>query len=142
MPSSFRLGDSDRERLGCPEWLPVALVECTLDDITELSDRFGFELEDWPDVLRGEIPLEAAGHPDADSMRKAPKWGIRALIWLALHQSDVDVTWEQVGKLKMLQIARRDDDEESGKEEAAPVAEPDPTSEPSTTPPSSTSSPD
>jgi len=141
MGYSYRLGDEDRERLGCPEWLSVALTECRLDDITELSDRFDFELEDWPEVLRGEVPFEAAGSPDADSMRKPPKWGIQAMLWLALHQADVDATWEQVGRLKVLQVQRRED-EEPGKEEATQVAEPDPTSEPSTTQPSSTSSPD
>jgi hypothetical protein len=137
---SYRLGDADRERLGCPEWLPVSLADCTLDDITYLSDRFVFELEDWPEVLLGDIPFEAAGTPEAESKRKPPKWGIQALLWLALHQADVPVTWEQVGKLQVLKVQRRLDDEEPGKQTAAP-AESDPTSGPSTTPPSSTSTP-
>lgn len=143
MAQLFRLGDEDRERLGAPEWLTLAMVECTLNDITYLSDRFDFELEEWPDVLLGEVPFEFAGSPDADSKRKPPRWGTQAMLWLALHQSGVQATWEQVGQLKVFKIERRDDDEDgqAGKEEAAPAA-PDPTSEPSMTPPSSTSSPD
>lgn len=140
MAESFRLGDDDRERLDCPEWLSLSLADCTLEDITYLSDRFVFDLEDWPEVLRGEVPFEYAGSPDADDKRRAPKWSIQALLWLALHQSGCDASWEQVGKLQVMKVQRRSEPDDEGKDQAAPAG-PDPTPEVSMTPPSSTSSP-
>jgi len=145
MAFSYRLCDADRARLGCPEWLPIELASSTLDDITYLSDRFGFDLEDWPEVLQGEIPFEAAGTPDAEDKRQPPKWATQAMLWLALHQADVPVAWEDVGKIQVLRVQRRvDEDDDPGKEPADDGPEKDPalTSDSSTTPPSSTSSPD
>lgn len=142
MGSSFRLGDADRERFGCPEWLPVDLTACTIAEVTELSDRFGFELEDWPDALFGEVPFEFAGEPDADKHRRKPRWWLSAYTWFGLHQAGIDASWDDVGKIAILQIGHRDD--ESPGKAPAPEPEappPDPTPEPSTTQPSSTSSP-
>ena len=129
MTDSYRLGDADRERLGGPEWLPFELMDVTLGQVTELSDRFGFELEDWPDVLTG---TEA---------RKAPKWRLQCLVWLALYQSGVNVPWEDAGTVAALRVTFRAD-EGPGKDESSSESPPSPTPETSTTPPSSTSSPD
>lgn len=126
---SYRLGDADRERLDAPEWLPLDLLSCTLDDVTELSDQHGFELEDWPDVILG--PTDG----------KPPKWAFKAVLWLALHQNGVAATWDDVGRIEVLRVTRRRDDDQ-GKDPASGESPPPPTPATSTTPPSSTSSPD
>lgn len=140
---SYRLGEKDRERLGAHDWLPFDLLDATLDDITELSDRFGFELADWPNPFFGQVPLEAMGSADANDHRKAPSWQIHAGVWLALHAGGIPTTWDEVGRLAILRIEYRRDEEPVGKDEPSSPAEstPDPTPEPSTTPLSSTSSP-
>jgi len=134
--AKYRLGDEDRARLGGPEWLVLDLLGATLDDVTELSDRFVFDMEDWPEPL--------FGREGADGKRKAPKWRMQAALWMALRQAGVAATWEDVGKVAILRVRVRDD--EAGKAPPDPSASsgstPPESSETSTTPPSSTSSPD
>lgn len=133
MGSRVQLGDRDRERLGCGEALDFDLMEISIADLEELSERFGFEPEDWPTPLIGEIPFEQAGSPDAKPVR--PRWQTRAVVWLALHQSGHDATWDEAGKVAYNRV-RFVNEEEPGKDETSPS----PPSAGSGTPPSDTSS--
>jgi hypothetical protein len=125
----FRLCDEDRERLGCAEWIAWDAWAITVGDLDELSERFSFEPDEWPEPLFGQLTLEQAGDPDAKP--KAPRWQKQAAIWMALRQSGLEVSWDDVAKVRPLKMEIRRT-EEPGKD--------DPATEPSTTPPSTTSS--
>lgn len=133
MANSYRLGDADRARFGAPEWMPLELMDVTLDQVTDLSERFGFEIEDWPEAFFGKV--------GEDGERKSPRWQIQTAVWLALHQSGINVPYENVGQIAVLRVQWRKE-EEPGKDEGSSDSPPSPTPETSTTPPSSTSSPD
>lgn len=123
----FRLRDEDRERLGGPEWLPWSPMAVTINDLDELVDRFDFDPDDWPTPFFGELTLEQAGDPEAQP--KSPRWQRRAAVWMALRQNGIDVSWDDVGTVRIFQVESR-------------VGEPgkaDPTTEPSTIQPSTTS---
>lgn len=124
------LDSADAQRFGCAERLDFDPMDLSLADMAELSERFSFDIEDWPYPLQGEIPLEQAGNEDAQP--KAPKWQMWCVAWLALRQNGVDVSWEEAGKAK---IFRMRIEREPGKDQ------PDsPSSDDSTTPPSGSSS--
>ena len=136
MGSQYRLGDADRERLGCPEWITLDLLDVSIDDVSELSDRFLFDLEDWPEPL--------VGPKGENGERKTPTWQFHASVWMALHLAGTFASWDDVGKVAILRVQSRDDDPgkapdpESGSSGSTPPE----SSGSSTTPPSSTSSPD
>ena len=134
---AIRLCDKDRERFGCAEWLDWSPSAVSVADLEWLSDKFGFDPDDWPTPLVGELTLEQAGDPDAKP--KPPRWRNRAWAWMLLRQNGHMVTWEEAGEVRFL-LARTKTEpvEESGKGEAD--TEPSPPSEASTTPPSPSSS--
>ena len=123
------LGERDRERFGCAEGLELDLMEICIADLEELADRFGFDPDDWPIPIIGEVPFEQAGSPDAKPVK--PRWQKQAAVWLALHQAGHDATWDEVGKVAAERVVYT---REPGKDEPAP------STEPSGTPPSDTSS--
>lgn len=133
-----KLSDADRQRFDCKEWLPVELADASITDVEELSDRFGFDpIDDWPEAMRGTISLEDAGQ--GEDKRKRPKWYMRALVWMALHQNGHDVSWDDAGLVQFLRLDFKSDDPvEPGKGEAD--GSPSETSDASTTPPSPSSS--
>jgi len=131
--SEVRFGDHDRERWGLAEWVEWDPMDVSIGDLTELSERFGFDPTDWPHVFYGEIPLEQAGSPDAQ--RKAPRWQYQAMAWMVLRQNGVDVSWDEAGTARVGRFRYRSAN--SGKDEAETT--PSESSEPSTTPPSETS---
>lgn len=126
----YRLADADRERFGCAEWLPYSVLDITIDDLEELSDRFGFDPTEWPTPYLGELTLEQAGDPDAKPV--PPRWQMRAAVWQILRQNGHDVSWDDVGTVRAGQVLVR---REEGKD-----PEPSPGSATSTTPPSGSSS--
>src|SRR5262245_58305731 len=114
---AYRLGDADRERLGCPEWLPFNLVDASIDDVTDLAERFGFALDDWPEAYLGEIDMDTVGQ-EREPDRIRPKWQIKAAVWMALHQNGVNCSWDDVGKVALLRASwRSDPDESPGKDQ-------------------------
>jgi len=136
MAIRVHLGEKDRERWGCAEALELDLMDTSIADVSELSERFGFEPDDWPDAMIGDIPFEQAGSPDARPVQ--PRWQKHAAVWLALHQAGHDATWDDVGKVSFLRAGYSfDGKEDPGKEEGE---SPSPTSDDSGTPPSDTSS--
>lgn len=94
----FRLCPEDRELFGAPEWLKFDARAISVGDLEELSDRFGFDVEDWPEPFRGQLTLEQAGDPDA--VPRPPRWRNRALVWMLLRQNGVDASWEDVGRAR------------------------------------------
>lgn len=127
------LDAADAARFGCEPRLPFDMMDVTVADMAELSQRFDFEVEDWPYPLQGEIPLEQAGNPDA--VVKPPPWQRWALVWMALRQNGCAVSWDDAGTVRLFRT-RIERDDPPGKDGAAPTS---PTSEPSTTPLSETS---
>jgi hypothetical protein len=65
----IRLSDPDRERLGCPEWLDVALA-------LDVADAEALE------AAGGDWTLYPAGGPSS----------MRVRTWVALHRAGVTVT--------------------------------------------------
>lgn len=133
MTFRVHLSEKDQQRLGCGPALELDLLEISITDLGDLSERLEFEPEDWPDVMIGEIPFEQAGSPDARAV--PPKWQKQAAVWLALHQNGHDITWEQAGQVAALRVRYTSD--APGKDEPE---SPSPTSGDSGTPPSATSS--
>ncbi len=127
----LRIADQDAARLGCEPELEFSIVDITTKDLFELVDRYGFEAEDWPTPLLGEVAFEDAGNPDAP--RRSPRWQRSVFAWMALHQNGHDVSWDDVDSLAYFRIKLVAGDEtEPGKDNPEPEA--------STTPPSETSS--
>jgi len=134
----IRLCEEDQKHFGCPEWLDFDLRNVTVADMEELSERFGFDPDDWPEPFYGQLTLEQAGDPDAKP--KPPRWQGRAVAWLALRQNGFPVLWDEAGAAHYMLIQTRRIDQEQqprGKEDMPET--PSPPSEPSTTTPSSTS---
>jgi hypothetical protein len=94
----LQVPDVDQKEFGTPEVLEFDLWSISVDDLDELSERFGFDPMDWPDPFVGEVTLDMAGDPDARP--KPPKWRSRALVWMALRQNGFDVSWESAGKAR------------------------------------------
>jgi len=131
----LRFPDEDRERWNLPEWVDYSPSDITIADLEDLSERFDFELAEWPDVYFGQIPFEAAGQEDAKPV--APKWQARAALWMALHQGGAQVSWEDAGTVRLGRCQSRQD--APGKEPETDETLSDP-SDASTTPPSESSS--
>jgi len=70
----IRLGDADRERLGCPEWMELDLTTMSVAEAEALEASGG----DWTVIH--------------DSGAKAMK----TRIWLALHRSGVTVPFSEL----------------------------------------------
>lgn len=132
----FSIPESDQKEFGAPDVLVWDPVDITVEDLEELSERFGFDPADWPIPLNGELTLEQAGDPDARP--KPPKWRNRALVWMTLRQNGMDVSWQHAGKGHFY-LWRRVPDEPviQGKEPTEETHSP--ASAASTTRPSSTS---
>lgn len=105
----FSIPESDQREFGAPAVLDWNPLDITVEDLEELSERFGFDPSDWPVPLNGELTLEQAGDPDA--VPKPPKWRNRALIWTTLRQNGIDVSWERAGKGHFYLWRRVADDE-------------------------------
>lgn len=136
----LRLCDEDRRHFGCPEWIEFDLRNICVADLEELSERFGFDPDDWPDPLRGQLTLEQAGDPEAKP--KPPRWRDRAIAWMALRQNGFPVSWDEAGAAHVLLMAKRDDEVEAPRGKDSTPETPSPNSDPSTTTPSSTSGQD
>jgi hypothetical protein len=126
----IRLCDKDRERFKVDEWLEADWLDISIVDLEELSVRFGFDPDDWPEPFVGALTLEQAGNPDAKP--KPPRWQPQAAVWMLLRQNGVDASWDDAGSAHWLKIQTRRD---PGKDPA-----PSPSSETSTTTPSASSS--
>lgn len=128
----FQLCPEDRALFGCGEWLPCDIRAISVADLEELSERFAFDPEDWPEPFSGQLTLEQAGDPDAKP--KPPRWRNRALIWMILRQNGCDVSWEDVGKARAYLIQARHDEVPELAPGKEPTEEtPSPPSESSTT---------
>jgi len=131
-----RLGDEDRQRFSMPEWCTFDLRNISLAELGELSERFGFDPNDWPDPWVGELTLDQAGDPDAKPI--PPPWRNQALMWMVLRQNGADVSWDDAAQTRPLMATWEPDPEpERGKDDTAAPASPKLAT--STTPPSSTS---
>jgi hypothetical protein len=118
----FQLCEADQKRFGLGEWLSFDLRAITLKDMTWLSDKFGFDPEDWPNPWLGELTLEQAGDPDA--VPKPPKWRNQAMCWMLLRQNGVDASWDDAAEVHDLLI--RTEREPSDPEPESPGKEPTP----------------
>lgn len=70
----IRLGDEDRERLGCPEWMEADLDHVSVSEAEALDAAGG----DWTDL--GERGARA----------------MKSRVWLALHRAGVTVTFDDL----------------------------------------------
>lgn len=133
--SGVLFGDKDRQRWDLPEVAEFDPRDITVADLEELSDRLGFDMRDWPDVLFGELTLEQAGDPDAKPV--PPKWQPRAVVWMALRQNGRMVSWDEAGEARTSWLRYVASE---GKDQSPDTSEPSDKPEPSTTQPSESSS--
>ena len=91
--------EADRQRFNLPEWCEIDFRNVTVGEMTDLSTRFGFDQNDWPEVLQGQLTLEQAGDPDA--VPKAPPWRNLLVAWLLLRQNGVEASWEDAEHVHM-----------------------------------------
>lgn len=111
----FSLCEEDRLHFGAPEWLTFDPRNISINDLEELSDRFGFDPVEWPAPFYGELTLEQAGDPDAEP--KPPRWRNHALAWMLLRQGGLDVSWEDAGSMRIFRTRRETEVEpEPGKD--------------------------
>lgn len=96
--TEISFGEKDRKRWDLPEWVEFDPRDIWTADLCELSDRFGFDVRDWPTVLFGELTLEQAGDPNAKPV--PPKWQNHAVAWMALRQNGRMVSWEEAGETR------------------------------------------
>jgi hypothetical protein len=116
----FQLCEQDRERFGVGEWLDFDLRAISLKDMTWLSEKFGFDPEDWPNPWLGELTLDQAGDPDA--VPKPPRWRNQAMCWMLLRQNGVDASWDDAAEVHYLLIRMEPDPEpESPGKEPTPA---------------------
>ena len=96
------LCEEDRVRFSLPEWLEFDLRNISVADMDELSDRYGFDPDDWPAPFLGELTLEQAGDPDA--VPKPRRWRNHALCWMLLRQAGVPASWDEAATVKYMMI--------------------------------------
>jgi hypothetical protein len=96
--TEIQFGEKDRQRWDLPEWVEFDPRDIATADLEDLSERFAFDMRDWPTVLFGELTLEQAGDPDA--VPAPPKWQTRALVWMALRQNGRMVSWDEAGEAR------------------------------------------
>lgn len=107
---SYRFGDKDRERLGCPEWLPFDLLDASLADVTELAERFGFSIAEWPDPILGPVDMATVGVEGQLPARKHPEWSTQATVWLILRTNGCQVTWDDAARVAFMRLEYRSDE--------------------------------
>lgn len=85
----IRLGDADRERLGCPEWLDVQWSSISVREAEALELGTGLDYADSLELMQPKIVKL-----DEDTIRYSfkPK-GMRLLVWLGLHRADVEASF-------------------------------------------------
>jgi hypothetical protein len=85
MPT-IRLGDADRERWGCPEWLefPASLP------------------------VRDAKALQAAGGKYLDYFNRDEPAGWQVIVWLALHRAGITVKLDELEDLDLAAISIAD----------------------------------
>ncbi len=115
----LRLGDEDRERLGCPEWLSWDGT-LMVDDLIELEDApNGPGAEEVERLLAGK-PVFENGQPKLDKKGEqvfrytAKAW--KVVVWLALRGTENPVPWSELKfnlrRLSMLAEDSPADDQE------------------------------
>ncbi len=97
MALQIRLGDADRERLGCPEWVEYDFGSLTLTE-AEILDDHGVT---WDGELRYGTPvLDADGkavlNADGRPMRTFKPRATRVWVWSALRRAGVDVPFAEL----------------------------------------------
>lgn len=116
----IRLGDADRERLGCPEWIDVGLDPLTVREAEAIEDATGLPHADAVDLMQprrqqvsGETTLRISYQPK----------GIRLLVWLGLYRAGVKVGFDELD-FDYRQFMGWHTYEEPGKDEGSPSDEP------------------
>jgi hypothetical protein len=135
----IRLGDGDRARLDCKEWLDIDFLDTTVEDLEIICAETGIDIDDWPACLNPKVPFTVM--PEANARRRSPAWRNRVVIWLALRQAGHDVTWAEAGRVRTLQIQLRSVPEPP-KDGADPEPSDSPNSDSDTTRSSATSIPE
>jgi hypothetical protein len=103
--AQMRLGDRDRERLGCPEWLDFDYTGATIEDIEAICDATGIDFDEWPSCLLPAVRFEDMEKPEAKP--RTPAWRNRCLVFLALRQNGIESTWADAGKVRWREIMTR-----------------------------------
>lgn len=102
----YSLSESDRARLGCPEWLEVDLEDLPIGDCIDLESTGG----DWSSVIDGGAK------------------GVKGRVWLALRRAGVDVPYSEltfnITGLRVERVDQPDGAGDEGKDEPSEPSEP------------------
>ena len=98
----FQICEADQKRFGAPEWLEYDARDITVADLNYLSERFGFDPNDWPEPFQGQLTLEQAGDPDAQP--KPPPWRNQAMCWMLLRQTGFPVSWDEAADMHFFRL--------------------------------------
>ncbi len=109
--SRFRLGDADRQRLGCPEILEFDPDKMMINDLIELPEATGYTVASLQEALRRNAD------PDTDRDWRASK----AMVWLALRHAGIHVGFDELD-FDVAAFRLADDEAPAGKDQPADVA--------------------
>jgi hypothetical protein len=92
----IRLGDEDRERLGCPEEIEFDPDKLTLVE-AEIIDDHGI---DWLAIRSGEVVTGPDGKPlttdDGEVLRRFKPRAQRVWVWCALRRAGIEVDFAEL----------------------------------------------
>lgn len=88
----IRLGDADRERIGCPEWIDIGLNPLTVREAEALEEAVGAPYADLVDLME---PRQKRVNETTLRLSYNPR-GLRLLVWLGLHRAGVAVRFDEL----------------------------------------------
>jgi hypothetical protein len=95
----LQLGEEDRKRLDCPEWLDVDLSKQMIDDAIALESEAGIGPDEYDNLRRGK-PVFEAGQPvlsdDGRQVFHHSATFYKIVVWFALRGAGLKVPWSEL----------------------------------------------
>jgi hypothetical protein len=116
----MRLGEDDRKRLGCPEWLDLDLSKLMIDDAIALEEDAGIGPVEYKTLIAGKPVFEDGQpvlRPNGSQLRKHAAKTFKAVVWLALKRADIHVPWAEL-TFDFEQFETRSDENDAGGDDA------------------------
>lgn len=111
----IRLGEEDRKRLECPEWLSWDAGQFMIDEAIALEEQSGMGPDDYRALVAGK-PIFEDGQPvirpDGRQARKQSPKVLKVVVWMALRRADIHVPWADL-TFNLLQYETRTDESDS-----------------------------
>lgn len=123
----IRLGEEDRKRLECPEWLSYSADRLMIDEAIALEEEAGIGPEEYKTLLAGKPVFEEGQpvlRPDGSQQRRYRMQTFKVIVWLALKRADVHVPWADV-TFDFEQFETRRSEEDAGDDAEDKTPDPD-----------------